>query len=47
MLTEIDFEQASERELRRLFVGLTRAQYRVECVMSEPAAAALMARLDG
>ena len=47
VLTEIDFEQASERELRRLFVGLTRAQYRVECVMSEPAAAALMARLDG
>ena len=47
VLADIDFDQATERELRRLFVGLTRAQYRVECVMSEPAAAALMARLDG
>lgn len=47
VLTEIDFEHATERELRRLFVGLTRAQYRVECVMSEPAAAALMERLGG
>ena len=47
VLAEIDFAQATERELRRLFVGLTRAQYRVECVMSEPAAAALMERLGG
>lgn len=47
VLVEIDFAQATERELRRLFVGLTRAQYRVECVLSEPAAAALMGRLGG
>ena len=47
VLVEIDFAQATERELRRLFVGLTRAQYRVECVMSEQAASALMVRLDG
>ncbi len=46
VLSEIDFEQVSERELRRLFVGLTRAQYRVECIMSEQAAVALMERLD-
>ena len=47
VLAEIDFEHVSESVLHRLFVGLTRAQYRVECVMSELAAAALMARLDG
>lgn len=47
VLAEIDFEYVSESVLHRLFVGLTRAQYRVECVMSELAAAALMARLDG
>lgn len=46
VLSEIDFERISERELRRLFVGLTRAQYRVECIMSEQAAVALMERLD-
>ncbi len=46
VLCEIDFEPPSDQELRRLFVGLTRAQYRVECIMSERAAAALMQRLD-
>ena len=46
VLCEIDFEQATERDLRLLFVGLTRAQYRVECVLSERAAAGLMKRID-
>ena len=45
LLCEIDFEKPVQRELRRLFVGLTRAQYRVECVISERAADHLLARL--
>jgi thymidine kinase len=47
VLCEIDFEGApSERDLSKLFVGFTRAQYRLECVLSERAQAALVARLS-
>jgi len=36
VLFEVHFEQLGERERRKLFVGLTRAQMRVELVMSCP-----------
>lgn len=36
-----DVEALGERERRKLFVGLTRAQMRLEVVMSERAAQAL------
>lgn len=45
VLCEVDFEALGERERRKLFVGLTRAQMRVEVVMSERAAQALMSQL--
>ncbi len=45
VLCEIDFESLSPKEQRKLFVGLTRAQVRVELVLSERAASALMAQL--
>ena len=45
VLCELDFETLGERERRKLFVGLTRAQMRVEVVMSERAAQALAAVL--
>lgn len=38
VLCEIDFETLGEKELRKLFVGFTRAQFRLECVLSERAA---------
>lgn len=44
VLCEIDFAELRDKELRKLFVGLTRAQLRVECVLSEAAARMLMAR---
>ncbi len=43
ILCEIDFEQVSEVERRKLFVGMTRAQVRLECVLSERAARGLLA----
>lgn len=43
ILCEIDFEQASDVERRKLFVGMTRAQVRLECVLSERAARGLLA----
>lgn len=43
ILCEIDFEQLSEVERRKLFVGMTRAQVRLECVLSERAARGLLA----
>lgn len=45
MLCEVDFEELRERELRKLFVGFTRAQYKVVCLMSERAESILMARV--
>lgn len=41
VLCEVDFETLTERDKRKLFVGLTRAQMRVDVVLSEPAARAL------
>jgi ATP-dependent exoDNAse (exonuclease V) beta subunit len=45
VLCEVDFEELRERELRKLFVGFTRAQYKVVCLMSERAESMLMARI--
>jgi hypothetical protein len=41
VLCEVDFEEFNEREKRKLFVGLTRAQIRVDIVLSQRAALAL------
>lgn len=41
VLCEVDFEALTERDKRKLFVGLTRAQMRVDVVLSERAARAL------
>jgi hypothetical protein len=43
VLCEVDFETLTERDKRKLFVGLTRAQMRVDVVLSERAALALSA----
>lgn len=45
VLCEVDFEQLTDKVLRKLFVGFTRAQFRLECVLSERAAQALMERI--
>jgi hypothetical protein len=45
ILCEVDFEQLTEREIRKLFVGFTRAQIRLEVVLSERAEHLLTARL--
>ncbi len=47
VLTEVDFEQLDETARRRLFVAFTRAQYRLECVLSTRAEAALVSALQG
>lgn len=41
VLCEVDFEALTERDKRKLFVGLTRAQMRVDVVLSERAARVL------
>lgn len=41
VLSEVDFDVLDETARRRLFVGFTRAQYRLECVLSTRAEAAL------
>lgn len=41
VLCEVDFETLSDKDRRKLFVGLTRAQLRVEVVLSERTEAAL------
>lgn len=38
VLCEVDFEELTERDKRKLFVGLTRGQVRVDLVMSEKSA---------
>ena len=43
ILCEIDFAEVSDVERRKLFVGMTRAQVRLECVLSERAARGLLA----
>ncbi len=45
VLCEVDFESLTERDKRKLFVGLTRAHMRVDVVLSEQAALALAALL--
>lgn len=45
VLCEVDFEALTERDKRKLFVGLTRAQMRVDIVLSERAAETLAAAL--
>ncbi|MGI9151326.1 MAG: AAA family ATPase [Limnohabitans sp.] len=42
VLCEIDFEELTEKDKRKLFVGLTRGQVRVDIVMSEKSATLLM-----
>ena len=44
VLCEIDFKELSAKELRKLFVGFTRAQLRLECLMSEAASQLLLSR---
>jgi hypothetical protein len=44
VLCEVDFEELKGRELRKLFVGLTRAQYKVVCLITEQAENMLMRR---
>lgn len=43
VLCEIDFEELTEKDKRKLFVGLTRGQVRVDVVMSEKSALRLFA----
>lgn len=45
VLCEVDFDELTEKERRKLFVGFTRAEFRLECVISERAAEALMQSL--
>ncbi|HEY8357297.1 MAG TPA: AAA family ATPase [Ramlibacter sp.] len=45
VLCEIGFDAIGPKELCKLFVGMTRAQFRLECVLAEPAAAALVGRV--
>ena len=47
VIAEMDFEAVSDLMRRRLFVGWTRAQWRLECVMSARAERALAERLGG
>lgn len=42
VLCEIDFEELTEKDKRKLFVGLTRGQVRVDVVMSEKSAIQLL-----
>jgi hypothetical protein len=47
ILTEVDFEAVDDIVRRKLFVGMTRASMRLIVVLSEKAAALLLARSDG
>ena len=42
---EIDFQEVSQKELRKLFVGFTRAQYHLVCLLSQQAAQLIMERI--
>jgi hypothetical protein len=44
VLCEVDFASVTPKVLRKLFVGFTRAQFRLEIVLSERAAAGLLER---
>jgi hypothetical protein len=43
---EIDFEELSVVNARKLFVGMTRGQLKVELVLSDKAAQLLLANAD-
>ena len=43
VLCDVDFDALGAKELRKLFVGFTRAQFRLVCVLSERAAGLLLA----
>jgi superfamily I DNA and RNA helicase len=45
VLCEIDFSEISVKDRRKLFVGFSRAQFRLECVLSERAASLLGDRI--
>lgn len=45
IFTEIDFDSLDQRNLRKLFVGMTRARLKLVLVMSEPAAATLLEKM--
>lgn len=47
VVCEVDFETLDDESRHRLFVGMTRAQLRLELVLSERAEAALMGALRG
>ena len=47
VLCEIDFEVLTDKELRKLCVGFTRAKMQLTCVISERASAHLADRLNG
>lgn len=42
VVCEVDFEQLTAKELRKLFVGFSRAEFRLECVLSERSAELVM-----
>lgn len=42
VLCEVDFEALGDKERRKLFVGFTRAQFRLECVLTERSAQLLL-----
>ena len=42
VLCEVDFEALGDKERHKLFVGFTRAQFRLECVLTERAAQMLL-----
>lgn len=42
VLCEVDFEELTEKDKRKLFVGLTRGQVRVDIVLSEKSADKMM-----
>lgn len=46
VLCEVEFESFTEQEKRKLFVGMTRAQMRVDIVLSQRAAMALIDDLE-
>ncbi|MBL0143572.1 MAG: ATP-binding domain-containing protein [Betaproteobacteria bacterium] len=46
ILTEIDFEALGEIEMRKIFVGATRATMKLFLVMSEGAAGVMVGRLE-
>jgi thymidine kinase len=43
---EIDFQEVGPRDLRKLFVGMSRAQYHLVCVISQQAETKLFERLN-